>query len=266
MMAGLMKMRRGTITPYSQFVAGMRGVAPMAIGAIPFALIFGALAVSEGGLSIWATSGLSLFVFAGSAQFIAVNLLSQGTGLIPIVLTTLIVNMRHVLYSASLAPYMKHLPKRWLLPLSFWLTDETYATVINVWQDTNHDRSHQAWYHLGNAVAMYTNWNLWTLLGALFGSQLPNIEQWGMDFALVVTFISIVVPMLVTRPMLICALVAGGVSLVTYGMPHNLGLLIAATAAIAVGYSVETRLQPAAASRPVPDTDSQVWQLGQKHE
>lgn len=246
-------MRGSTVTPFSQFVAGMHGVLPMAMGATPFALIFGALAVSEGGLSIWTTAGLSLFVFAGSAQFIAVNLLSQGTGLVPIILTTLIVNMRHILYSASLAPYMKHLPKRWLLPLSFWLTDETYATVINVWQDTNHDSSYQAWYHLGNAVAMYANWNLWTLLGALFGSQLPNIDQWGMDFALVVTFISIVVPMLITRPMLICAVVSGGISLLTYNLPHNLGLFIAATAAIAVGYRVEIRLRSAAVARPVTD-------------
>ncbi|MEO0560816.1 MAG: AzlC family ABC transporter permease, partial [Chloroflexota bacterium] len=137
-----------TITRRTQFIAGMRDTIPMVIGATPFGLIFGTLAVTEAGLGVWGAMGFSLFVFAGSAQFVAANLLTQGAGIAIIVLTTFVVNVRHALYSTSLAPYMKELRQRWLLPLAFWLTDETYATVIGEWSDMGNAKPHKEWYHL----------------------------------------------------------------------------------------------------------------------
>jgi 4-azaleucine resistance transporter AzlC len=229
------------ITRRSQFIAGARDTIPMIVGATPFGLIFGTLAVTEAGLSFWGAMGFSLFVFAGSAQFVAVGLLSQGAALAVVILTTFVVNVRHALYGASLAPYMKHLSQRWLLPLAFWLTDETYATVIGTWNNPHDDAPYKAWYHLGSSVLMYTNWNLWTLIGVLAGGLFPDATAWGLDFAMVVTFIGIVVPMITTRPMLLCALTAAAVGLVAYGLPHNLGLIIAALAGITAGYSAQAR-------------------------
>ena len=226
-------------TRRSAFFAGMRDTIPMIVGATPFALIFRAFAVTTAGLSVWGAMSFSLFVFAGSAQFIAATLLAEGTGLLIIVLTTFIVNVRHALYGASLAPHMKHLPQRWLLPLSFWLTDETYATVITNWQQSD-ENAHPEWYHLGSASVMYANWNLWTLVGILFGSQFTNADAWGLDFAMVVTFIGIVVPLVVNRPMLVCVVVAGGVGVLANGLPSNLGLMVAALTGIAAGYLAET--------------------------
>ncbi|MEO0565838.1 MAG: AzlC family ABC transporter permease, partial [Chloroflexota bacterium] len=204
---------------------------------------FGTLAVTGAGLSFWGAMGFSLFVFAGSAQFVAVGLLTQGAGLAVIVLTTFVVNVRHALYGASLAPYMKHLSQRWLLPLAFWLTDETYAIVISRWNDPDGE-PHKAWYHLGSSVLMYVNWNFWTLVGVLAGSQFENAAAWGLDFAMVVTFIGIVVPMVTTRPMLACAVAAGITGVVANGLPHNLGLILAAVVGITVGYLTETRTAP----------------------
>ena len=109
----------------SEFIAGWRDTFPLVLGATPFGLIFGAQAVAVG-LSPAAALGMSLFVFAGSAQFIGVLLVGQHTSLVIIVLTTFVVNLRHALYSITLAPSLKHLPQRWLLPLGFLLTDETY--------------------------------------------------------------------------------------------------------------------------------------------
>ncbi|MEO1444361.1 MAG: AzlC family ABC transporter permease [Chloroflexota bacterium] len=100
-------------TRRAAFVGGMRDTIPMVVGATPFGIIFGAFAVTQAGLSFWGAMGFSLFVFAGSAQFIGATLLAQGTGIGIIVLTTFIVNVRHALYGASLAPYMKHLQRRW---------------------------------------------------------------------------------------------------------------------------------------------------------
>ncbi|PJF39133.1 MAG: branched-chain amino acid ABC transporter permease [Phototrophicales bacterium] len=227
-------------TPRAAFLNGMRDTLPMVVGATPFGLIFGAFAITQAQLSISGTMGFSLFVFAGSSQFIAATLLAQSASIGIIVLTTFIVNIRHALYGASLAPYMKHLTQRWLLPLAFWLTDETYATVINKWAENSPNEGHMRWYHLGSSLLMYINWNFWTLIGALFGSQVEGAENWGLDFAMVVTFIGIVVPMLITRPMIVCAMVAAIVSILTHDLPNNLGLIVASMTAIAAAYFAET--------------------------
>lgn len=115
-----------------------------------FAIIFGALAVNSG-LSPAAAMGFSIFVFAGSSQFIGSNLVRQGVGIPLIVFTTFIVNVRHALYSATLAPHMKHLPQRWLLPLGFWLTDETFVIVITRYNQPD-TSPFKHWYHLGSWI------------------------------------------------------------------------------------------------------------------
>ena len=114
----------------TEFFAGARDTFPLIVGAIPFGIIFGTLALASG-LSFAAAMAMSAFVFAGSAQFIAVGLLAAGTGWPLIVLTTFVVNLRHALYSATLAPFVSRLPLRWQLAIAFWLTDETFAVVVS---------------------------------------------------------------------------------------------------------------------------------------
>jgi predicted branched-subunit amino acid permease len=89
---------------------------------------------------------------------------------------------------------------------------------------------------------MYINWQLWTLVGLVAGTQLEGLAEWGLDFAMVVTFIGIVVPLIKTRPMLVCALVAGGVALLTAHLPNQSGLMVAAFAGIAAGVLAEQML------------------------
>ncbi len=217
---------------------GARDTIPMIIGAIPFGILFGALAISAG-LSLIGTISMSLFVFAGSSQFVAATLLSQGVGVVVIVLTTLIVNVRHALYSASLAPYVGHLPQRWLLPLGFFLTDETFAVVIKRFSSGEMGDNNR-WYYLGSALAMYGNWQVCTLIGIYAGGNLQGLSEWGLEFAMIVTFIGIVVPLITDRPMLATAIVAVAVGLLGRDLPHNLGLIVASLVAIAAGYSLET--------------------------
>lgn len=227
-------------TRKQEFLAGMRGTIPMVIGAIPFGIVFGALAVTgNNSLTPLAALGMSLFVFAGSAQFIGVGLYAQGIGIALIVFTTFIVNMRHALYAASLAPYLKEVGHKWMLPLGFWLTDETYAVVIQRFQDYP-DAPYRHWYYFGSAIFMYVNWQLCTIVGIVAGQQLGDATQWGLDFAMVVTFIGIIVPLIVNRPMVVCALVAASVSLATYGLPNRLSYMVGGLAGIIAGYAVES--------------------------
>ncbi len=225
----------GKPTRRAEFVSGARATIPMMVGAAPFGLIFGALAVSgERVLSPAAAMGMSLIVFAGSAQFIGLGLYAQGISLPFIIFTTFIVNLRHALYAASLAPYLRHLGQRWLLPLGFWLTDETFAVVISRFHTAGRvERGH--WYYFGSALPFYVNWQLCTLAGIIAGQRLGDAANWGLDFAMTVTFIGIAVPLVKTRPMLACAMIAGAVSLLTYSLPNRLGYVIGGLAGIAVG-------------------------------
>jgi predicted branched-subunit amino acid permease len=166
-----------------------------------------------------------------------------------IVLTTFVVNLRHALYSASLAPYVRRLSQIWLIPLGFFLTDETYAVVINRYRKKV-PAPFQHWYFLGSALAMYVNWQLSTLLGIFAGQRLQSMADWGLEFAMVVSFIGIVVPMLNSRPMLVCALVAGTTACVLRDLPNQLGLMCAALAGVVVAYLMARRAGRASAPTP----------------
>jgi 4-azaleucine resistance transporter AzlC len=203
---------------------GARDSLPVIVGAVPFGIIFGVLAISAG-LSPAATLGMSLLVFAGSAQFVAAGLIGQSSALLIIVFTTLVVNLRHALYAASLGPYLAGKPQRWLLPLGFWLTDETYAVVIKRYVKADQS-PFKHWYHLGSSIAMYLNWQICTIVGLVAGTRLQDMESWGLEFALAVTFIGIVVPMLRSVPMLACALAAGSLAVLLRDLPHQSGLML----------------------------------------
>ncbi|WP_339082824.1 AzlC family ABC transporter permease [Pseudomonas sp. TMP9] len=226
------------------FLYGCRDSIPMIVGIVPFGLIYGALA-SLAGLSIGQALGMSLLVYAGSAQFIAISLLTVGSGTLVILLTTLVVNLRHVLYSAALQPYVGGLAQRWRVPLAFGLTDETFAVVQRRYLARGMVE-HGQWYHAGVALALYVAWVSSSLVGALFGQSVPNLAGWGLDFAMLATFIGIVVPALRSQPQIAAALVAGAVALLCYAWPYKLGLMAAALSGIAIGVLLERYKAPAA--------------------
>ena len=223
------------------FLAGARDTIPMLVGASPFGLIFGTLAIASG-LPVWLTLGLSALVFAGSSQFVAVSLIGSGAALPVIWLTTFVVNLRHALYSATLLPYARALPARWRWALAFWLTDETFAVVENQLRHRTslNDGAH---YWLGSSLAMYFNWQLWTIAGVLLGQSVPGLATWGLDFAMVATFAAIVALQLRERPVLFAAFVAGTAALLARALPYKLGLMLAAVAGVGAGMLAEAWLR-----------------------
>ena len=224
----------------TEFWNGVRATFPLVVGAIPFGIIFGAVAVSAG-ISPMGAQAMSLLVFAGSAQFIAAGLVAGGAGIFVIIMTTFVVNLRHALYSLSLAPHVKTLPQRWLLPLGFWLTDESFVVVIKRYSEA--DRSpNKHWFYFGSALFMYVNWQLCTFIGIRAGQAIPDPQNWGLDFALPVTFIGMLVPTLRHRPMLVAAVVAGGSAVLLHGLPNQLGLIVASVVGVAAGlFATRTR-------------------------
>lgn len=226
-----------TPTHRQEFLTGIRNTFPLLLGAFPFGLIYGALAVPAG-LSVPAAMAMSAFVFAGSAQFIAVGLIAAQVPVAIIILTTFVVNLRHLLYSASLLPYLKNLPQHWRLPLAFWLTDETYAITIHHFQENNSsDNKH--WFQLGSSIAMYLNWQFWTFVGVMLGERIPDASSWGLDVAMPVTFIGMIIPFVKSSSMLVSVLTAGAASLLTYNMPYKLGIFLSAFTGILAGLTTE---------------------------
>jgi 4-azaleucine resistance transporter AzlC len=211
----------------------------MLVGAAPFGMIFGTLA-SPSGLSPLGAVMMSLLVFAGSSQFIALTLLASGTGLAVIMLTTLVVNLRHVLYSANLQPHVSRLSQLWRVLLAFWLTDETFAVVQRRY-GVGDPSPFKHWYHLGSCLSMYSNWLLWTVVGVFLGKAVAGIGGFGLEFAMVATFIAIVVPLLRTRPMVASALTAAVLAVLARGLPYKLGLMLAALAGVVVGVLFENQ-------------------------
>ncbi|MBE9059528.1 AzlC family ABC transporter permease [cf. Phormidesmis sp. LEGE 11477] len=231
-------------SPSTEFWAGARDIIPLVVGAVPFGIIFGTLATTAG-LSPSGTLAMSIFVFAGSSQFIAAGLIAAKTNWLLIVLTTFVVNLRHLLYAVSLLPYAKKLPQMWKMLMAFWLTDESFAVGIRRYE-SNEQSAFKHWYYIGAALTMYLNWQLCTLLGITTGQLVPNAAEWGLDFAMSVTFIGMVVPYVKNKPMGIAVIVAGVIAVLGYGMPHKLGLMAAAIAGIIAGVLSEKAIEPTA--------------------
>jgi len=222
------------------FWAGVRAEIPLLIGGFPFGMIYGALAINAG-LPTSAVQMMSSLVFAGSAQFITTELVRESAPGLVILLTIAVVNLRHMLYSASLAPYLASLSTRWKVLLSYLLTDEAYApTVIHYEKEGATPFGH--FFLLGAGLTLWIDWQISTALGIFLGAAIP--ESWSLDFALPLTFIAMVVPVLKDRPAIAAAISAGVVALFAHTLPYQLGLIVAALVGIIVGTLLEKRRSP----------------------
>ncbi len=202
-----------------EFVGGVRGVLPLLVGVMPFGFIFGVVSLATG-LPWWATLGLSAVVFAGSAQFLAILLLSAGTAYPLIVLTTLVLNLRHALYGASVAEYLRRLNERWRALLAFMMTDESFAVAITHYREQA-DPGDKHWYFFGASLGLYVVWVATSMVGYVVGNAFGDPTALGLDFTLPVVFIAILVPQLKTRAGVVAAIVAGIVRLAPGRMPAN---------------------------------------------
>jgi len=225
----------------AEFFAGVKAEIPILLGVIPFGLIFGVVAL-KAGLPPWPAFAMSSVVFAGSAQFIGVQLFGLATPAAVILLTTLVVNLRHLLYGASLGPYLKHLRPAWKWVLAYLMTDEAYAVAITHYQGALRQAQgergdHKHWFLLGAGLTLWIGWQASTAAGILLGAQIP--ASWSLEFALPLTFIALVRPALTDRPAMLAAATAGLIAVAAFGLPYKLGLMTAALAGIAAGLVTE---------------------------
>ncbi len=173
---------------------------PLWLGVIPFALAY-AVTARGAGLSLIETQALSLFVFAGSAQVSAAGLFATGAGGLSIVLTTFLLNVRHVLYGLSLSQTVPL--TRTQVPIAgFFLTDEAFGVAIARGARTFRTL-------LGTELSLFVSWNLATLVGALSSSAIPDPQKLGVDIVFPLAFLALLVPLLRTRAEVTVALASG---------------------------------------------------------
>jgi predicted branched-subunit amino acid permease len=222
----------------AEFRRGVRASLPILLGITPFALVSGVAAVRTG-LSPTQAMGLSVIVFAGASQLAALDLLGRDASLAVVVVTAGVINLRMVMYSASLAPHLRSLPGRVKAGAAYLLTDQAFAVALARFtgEETPGSLSGRLWFYLGVAASLWAVWQAGTVAGILLGRGVP--DAWRLEFAIPLVFLAILVPAVEDRPTLVAAAVGGGVALAGAGLPLNLGLLAGATAGIAAGMLTE---------------------------
>jgi predicted branched-subunit amino acid permease len=199
--------------------AGARSVTPMLVGVAPFGLVAGASPVT-GGLGVDVAVGLSVVVFAGASQLAAAEVLADGGSAFVAVLAAWTINLRMLLYSASLAPYFSRERLARRLGVAYLLTDQAYAVSITRWRgDDPADaapgtRAERLAHYLGAGLLLWVVWQICTVVGAVIGGALP--EDAPVGFAVPLAFLVLLVPTLVGRPAVVAA-VAGGLAAIVAG-------------------------------------------------
>ncbi len=221
------------------FLSGVVEVTPLLLGVIPFGVICGALC-ADAGMPEWGASGLSVVIFAGASQLVAVKLLSEQSETWVVILATLVVNLRMLMYSASIAPHLKDSRIGTRAALAYLMTDQAYAVSYNRYLDTEKQPVDRAFFYLGTGVLMWVSFNLSTILGVYVGAFIP--EELGLDFAIPLTFLALVVPRISDRPSLLAMVVGGVVATLSNELPYNMGLILGALSGIAVALAWERRL------------------------
>jgi predicted branched-subunit amino acid permease len=218
-----------------EFWQGVRDELPLMFGVIPFGLVFGVLGV-ESGLTPLQTILLSSILFGGASQVVFAQLWAAGVPAFIVGSSVCVINIRHVLYSASVASYLRHLPLRWRVLLGYLLTDEAYAVSIRRLTNGRAGRF-QHFHLLGSGALLWMGWQASTIAGVVVGETIP--ESWSLSFAIPLTFIAVVVPIMRTRAEITTAITAGSLAIIGQPLPWNSWLVIAALGGIVTGWMVE---------------------------
>lgn len=219
------------------FRAGLRAASPVLLGVFPFGVVTG-VAMVAGGIPPFEAILFSFIVFAGASQLAATQLLGVAAPVAIVLVSAFFVNLRFVMYSASMRMYLAGLPLRWRIGLGYLLSDNAYALCITRY--TQHpEEGDKHWYCLGVALPIWVTWQIATILGVVAGASVPH--AWKLEFAAPLAFVAMSVPLLRDRAMVAAALAAGITVVLAHPLPMRMGLVLAALAGIAAGLLAERR-------------------------
>lgn len=226
-----------TLLPGHAFTRGAIAILPLSLAVAPWGLLAGSLAI-EANLTPLEGQGLSVIVFAGAAQLVAIGMLKGGASAFSILLTTLLLTSQHLLYGMSMPAQLSPLPLRWRLGLGFLLTDEFFALASQ--QD---QRQFNRWYALGVGLTFYVAWNLFTLAGIVLGKAIPGIEHLGLDFSIAATFIALITPLVRSVPTVVCVATALFCSIVFSHWHWESALVLSGLAGMGAGFACKKLME-----------------------
>jgi predicted branched-subunit amino acid permease len=224
-------------TPRSEFIAGVKALLPILLGVIPFGMISGIAVVQT---HIPPVSGfiMSLLIFSGAALIVALQLITSGAPALVVVFSALVINLRFMIYSASLAPFLNRLSAGRKSLLAYLLSDQAYAASIAHMSESPAPEA--TWLHfLGSGLTMWVAWQISVGIGMFVGARLP--ASWSLEFTIPLTFLALAVPAIKDRFTAATAVIAGITAVVANGAPFHSGLVIAALVGILVGMLLERR-------------------------
>lgn len=213
------------------FLEGVRDIAPMILGVIPFGIVCGIGALAAGASPV-AALAMSMIMFSGAAQIVATQLLVAGAPFAVILLSCLVVSLRLLMYSAAMAPYLRPLDHRWRALLSFVLTDQAFAATLRRFRRSDDVRSNAS-YFLGSGALLWVIWQLATVIGILAGQVIP--ASWELDFAVPLCFLAVLAPLLRDRVSVLVFAVAAIAVVVLDAMPLRLSLFCGGLIGIVAG-------------------------------
>lgn len=210
------------------FKQGFKAMVPITTGVIPFGAVMGTV-TAEAGISFSHSTLMNLFVFAGAAQLAAVELMTKNAASTVVIATGLIINLRFLLYSAALSPVVQN--SSWLTKLfsAYFLTDQSYA-IMNAHQSRYQTNAERVTFYLGSCLCMGLAWHLSVMAGYVFGNFAP--PSLGLDYAVPLSFIALVLPTFKNRTYVWVALFSAASSILFNGLPSRLGLIVSAVLAI----------------------------------
>lgn len=206
---------------------------PLYVPAVPFALVIG-LAIVDSGINPLVGWSSSWLIFGGAAQLTVISLLGAGTALVAAITAGLVVNARHIMYSAGLAPAFQSQP-RWFQRLGpYVLIDQAFALAsVRLHDDPETFRT----YYLAAGATFWTFWQITTAAGLIMGPVIP--ERWSLEFAVPILFIGLIVMGIDRYPKLVASVVGAGVTYLFAGLPNRAGLLVGALLGIFAGTLAE---------------------------
>lgn len=179
---------------------------------------------------------MTLLFYAGSAQMATLQLLQDQALPIMIILTTIVINLRFLMYSAALSSTLHPLPLRWRWPMIYMISDQSFALSMLQRQQSG-DRIN-LWFMAGTAVLMWLVWQLSVLLGVIAGARIP--ASWSLEFAIPLSFLAILVPAIRNFAGLSAAVTGAIVAILARSLPYNSGLILASICGISIGLFIES--------------------------
>lgn len=219
------------------FAAGFRATLPALVATSIWGLVTG-VAMIKTGLTVGQSLAMTFLVYSGTAQMAALPLIAAGAPVWVVLATAATVNLRFVIFSATLVRYLGHLPLGRRLGIGYLTGDIPLAILVARYaENVEQRRSEALWFLVGSNVAVWISWQLFSVLGIALAGEVPG--HWGLEYAAILALMMITVPMLRGRPALAGAATAGVVSVLAYTLPLKLGLLAAVIAGVAVAMAAE---------------------------